>query len=139
MANNNKDIDNLIKGLTEALTKSNTNSNNTNIDGASNVALEINKKINEKSTNQRNYAARIASEMSRNINTETIVIPRVYAEYQPSFVVSINGCTIKIPADGKPRLVHSDYAVILRRRMRKLDEKIAHMRSNPNGDIREIK
>lgn len=138
MANNN--TDNLIKELTKAIIESNkaNQTHQVNEEGASNVALQINRKINEKSANQRNYAARIASDMQKGINCETIVVPRIYAEYQPSFVVSINGCTIKVPADGKPRVVHKDYAVILRRRINALDKKINFMRTNPNGEIKQL-
>ena len=134
MAKNDVNTNDIIQALGQLIKNNNVNERSVN-----EVTLELNKRINAKASNQTRYAAKIIDEMKRGINCSMISVPRIYAEYQPSFVISINGCTIKVPADGKPRLLHNDYAIILNRRMRALDNKIAFMRNNPNGDIRELR
>lgn len=112
---------------------------NVNSDGARNaneVALKINKKVRDKSIAQENYAQRIAKEISKNENCVTLVVPEIYRRYQPSFTATVNGCTVTIPADGKPRKVHRDFALIIMKRMNKLSKNIANM-SAP--DISEYK
>lgn len=133
----NKQSQDLIKLLSEALKQANVN-NNINSENASNVALEINRKINEKSQKQKDYAHKIANEMNNNKNIVAVSVPSIYKQYQPSFVISINGCTIKIPSDGVTRYIHKDFAIVLNRRLRALDRKIEFMRSNPDGNILEI-
>lgn len=134
MAKNDLNTNDIIQALGQLIKNNNVNERSVN-----EVTLELNKRINQKASNQTKYAARIIDEMRRGVNCSTISVPRIYHEYQPSFVISINGCTVKIPADGQPRLLHNDYVVILNRRMRAIDNKIAFMRNNPNGDIRELR
>ena len=134
MAKNDLNTNDIIQALGQLIKNNNVNERSVN-----EVTLELNKRINQKASNQTRYAARIIDEMRRGVNCSMVSVPRIYHEYQPSFVISINGCTVKIPADGQPRLLHNDYVVILNRRMRAIDNKIAFMRNNPNGDIRELR
>jgi len=134
MAKNDVNTNDIIQALGQLIKNNNVNERSVN-----EVTLELNKRINQKASNQTKYAARIIDEMRRGVNCSMVSVPRIYHEYQPSFVISINGCTVKVPADGQPRLLHNDYVVILNRRMRAIDNKIAFMRSNPNGDIRELR
>ena len=134
MAKNDLNTNDIIQALGQLIKNNNVNERSVN-----EVTLELNKRINQKASNQTKYAARIIDEMRRGVNCSMVSVPRIYHEYQPSFVISINGCTVKIPADGQPRLLHNDYVVILNRRMRAIDNKIAFMRNNPNGDIRELR
>lgn len=94
---------------------------------ANSAALKINNKIREKQIQQQNYASKISNEMKQNVNCCIISIPATFKKYQPSFTAQINGCTVTIPADGKPYRVHNDFAVILLRRIQRLDYKISHM------------
>lgn len=94
---------------------------------ANEASLRINEKVHQLQVKQQSYAARIKSEMDQNINCTTIVIPEMFKKWQPSFTASINGCTINIPANGRPYKVHNDFAVIINRRMKHLSEKVANM------------
>ena len=94
---------------------------------ANEASLRINEKVHELQIKQQNYAARIKYEMDHNINCKTIVIPEMFRKWQPSFTASINGCTINIPANGKPYKVHNDFATIIERRMTRLSNKVANM------------
>lgn len=100
-------------------------------ENASEATLKINAKVKEKQIRQQSYANRIAQEMKANKNCCTIVIPEIYKKYQPSFTVSINGCTVNIPANGKPYKVHNDFAVILHKRMARLSANVERM-NNPD-------
>lgn len=134
MAKNDLNTNDVIQALGQLIKNNNVNERSVN-----EVTLELNKRINQKASNQTRYAAKIIDEMRRGVNCSMVSVPRIYHEYQPSFVIAINGCTVKVPADGQPRLLHNDYVVILNRRMRAIDNKIAFMRSSPNGDIRELR
>jgi ABC-type Zn2+ transport system substrate-binding protein/surface adhesin len=103
-------------------------------ENASEATLKINAKVREKQQRQQSYANKIAKEMKENKNCCTIVVPEIYRKYQPSFTVSINGCTVNIPANGKPYKVHNDFAVLLHNRMARLSAKIDRMH---NPDIGE--
>jgi hypothetical protein len=103
---------------------------------ANDAALKINKKIREKQLEQESYAQKITREMASNINCEIITVPEIYKRYQPTFTACVNGCSVTIPADGKPRKVHRDFALIIHKRMAKLSKNIANM-SAP--DISEYK
>lgn len=106
------------------------NASSEEITNANSAALKINSKIKEKQIAQQNYASRIANEMRAGINCCTISIPEMYKKWQPSFTVSINGCTVNIPADGKQYTVHNDFAILIMRRMKRLSYKIAHLNDN---------
>ena len=106
------------------------------ITNASLVQIKLNQKIEEKSKRQMEYANRIIDEMNKGINTIEIAVPKIYAEYQPSFTIAINGCTVKVKADGVPVKLHNDFAVILKKRMKALDDKIEAMKHFDNREIR---
>lgn len=107
------------------------------ITNASVAAIEINRKVQEKARNQINFQRKIIDDLNNKRNCKMYSIPLIYKEYQPSFTVSINGCTIKVPADGQPRLLHNRYIDIIEQRLRHLDQKINAM-NNSGRDIREM-
>lgn len=135
----NKNNEELVSMLAEAIRSVQkpqvTNEDATN---ASLVAVQINQKVNIKAQKQMEFANRIAYEMDHNINCSMIAVPKIYYEYQPSFVITLNGCTIKVPADGVQRKIHNEFAVILKKRMRALDDKLEAMRNNRGFDNREL-
>lgn len=129
----------LVAMLAQAIRESN-NSNQKqmtqeDINNASLVEIQMKQRIEEKAKRQMEYANRISYEMSQNINTSVVTVPKIYAEYQPSFTIAINGCTVNIKSNGKPRKLHNDFAVILLKRMKALDDKIAKMNEFDNREI----
>lgn len=131
----NNSISELAEALTQAINNANTNRDSQQ-KNASTIAVEINQEIRKRSEAQANFARRIATEMRSNKNTVTVTIPQIYREYQPTFTATLNGCTVSVPADGVPRTLHKDFAVIIIKRLRHLDEKIAAMRKGM--DNREL-
>ena len=99
------------------------------------ISVAINKKVMDKSMKQIEFQKKIIADLNRKENCRMYAVPKIYAEYQPSFTVSINGCTIKVPADGQPRLIHNRYIDIIEQRLRHLDNKISNMNSS---NIREM-
>lgn len=96
---------------------------------ANEATFRINEQIRRKQIAQQEYANKIKRDMENNINCVTIVIPEIFKKYQPKFTVSINGCTVTIPADGKQYKVHNDFAILLNRRMTRLSQNISRMSS----------
>lgn len=94
------------------------------------ATLELNKKIQDKAAKQIAFQKNISADLNANRNCRMYAIPKIYKEYQPSFVVSINGCTIKVPADVVPRKIHNRYIDIIEQRLRYLDEKIEAMNTS---------
>jgi hypothetical protein len=97
------------------------------------IALEIEKKANKIREDQAKFAEKIIKDKE---NLVFLSIPTIYKQFQPSFTVSINGCTIKVPCDGKTYKIHKVYANEIYRRLRHIDEKVQSMRANNN--IQEI-
>lgn len=93
------------------------------------AAIQINKKVQDKATRQLEFQRRITADLQNKKNCRMYAIPKIYKEYQPSFTVSINGCTIHVPSDGVPRLIHNRYIDIIEQRLRHIDEKISAMQS----------
>ena len=124
----------ITKAMTDAINAA-TTQKNAETAHANVVSVAINKKVMEKSVKQIEFQKKIIADLNSRKNCKMYAIPRIYFEYQPSFVVSINGCTVKVPADGQPRLLHNLYIDIIERRLRRLDDKIANMNK---VDIREI-
>ena len=132
--------DSLAEAIGSAIAKNMNIANaqkNRDVTNASVAAIEINKKVQEKAKNQINFQRRIVDDLNNRRNCKMYSIPLIYKEYQPSFTVSINGCTIKVPADGQPRLIHNRYIDIIEQRLRYLDQKINSM-NNSGRDIREM-
>lgn len=123
-----------INQLAEVISSSIANAMNTVAQQAANerananvISVSINKKVMDKSLKQIDFQKKIIADLNAGVNCKMYAIPKIYAEYQPSFVVSINGCTIKVPADGQPRLIHQRYIDIIEQRLRRLDDKISNM------------
>lgn len=136
--NQSTDFNNMAAAITKAMTdaiNAATQQKNSEAAHANVVSVAINKKVFEKSAKQLEFQKKIIADLNSRKNCKMYAIPKIYFEYQPSFVVSINGCTVKVPADGQPRLLHNLYIDIIERRLRRLDDKIANMNK---VDIREI-
>jgi hypothetical protein len=102
------------------------------------AVLKINQKVHQKQVQQQNYAAKIKKDMEANKNCTTINIGKIYHKYQPNFTATVNGCSVTIPANGQSYKVHNDFAVIILRRIRRLDENIDRMNRGESGQIYEI-
>lgn len=131
-----------VNRIAEAISSSIANAMNTitqqrdeEMRNSSVVSVAINKKVMDKSLKQIEFQKKIIADLNQKKNCKMYAIPKIYAEYQPSFTVSINGCTIKVPADGKARLIHNRYIDIIEQRLRHLDYKISNMYKN---NIREM-
>lgn len=111
---------------TKEIIEANTNSIR-EITSANVATIKIDEKMQTKIKRQQDFISTIRNDFSKGENIVTLVIPKLYAEYQPSFTVCINGCSIKLPADGKPRQVHKAYAAIVMKRLAHLDQKIEAM------------
>lgn len=96
---------------------------------ANEATFRINEQIRKKQIAQQEYANKIKRDMEKNINCIIMSIPEIFKKYQPKFTVSINGCTVTIPADGKQYKVHNDFAILLQRRMDRLSQNISRMSS----------
>ena len=132
MANNQSSI---IDAITEGVAKNLQNSGNANT-----VALKLNERVAIKMQKQKDFANRIRSDMARNKNCVTITIPQMYSEYMPSTKeFSINNCSIVLKADGQPKLVHKEFAALVRAYLKRLDDKVAYMRKQiDNTEIRSL-
>lgn len=120
----------LIVANNTSITKEAIESNSKSIKeltSANVVSIKIDGKMQNKVRRQQEFISSIRNDFERGTNIVTLSIPRLYAEYQPSFTVCINGCSIKLPADGKPRRVHKSYAAIVLKRLEHLDRKIEAM------------
>lgn len=84
-----------------------------------------------------NDLARIIS----NEETEWFAIPKIYEPFIGSVTASINGQTIKIPADGVKRRVPVRYIPIIMQYLENTDKKVATMNatSGQYGGVSEIK
>lgn len=133
---NNQAID-IAVAVGEAIAKQLGNlKQSSNPSTAATVAIEIEKKAQAVGDKQAAFAKRIAEDKDNYVN---IMIPQIYAQFEPSMTVSINGCTIKIPADGVTRKVHKVYAAEILSRLRYTDKKIQEMRANNNiAEITQI-
>lgn len=68
-------------------------------------------------------------------------IPQIYQQYVPTITASINGQTIKIPADGVKRAIPKSYIPIIQQYLENVDNKVAAMQATQGqyGGIAEIK
>lgn len=138
MAENNKqDITKIGEAIGEAIAaKLNSVSQPTQVSNSTSVAFEINKKVQQKASRQASFAARITRDLKEGKNCRMYSIPTIYKMYMPSLTITVNGCSIKVPADGKARLIHDIYISQIEKYLRHLDKKIDAMENN-RPDIRE--
>lgn len=108
------------------------NYNGVNINARSMIETDFNRKMI--ANNQ--LGIRISHEP-----TVAYAIPQVYQQYVPSVVVSVNGQTIKIPADGIKRQIPIRYIPIIEMYIDNIDKKVATMQATQSqyGGIAEIK
>lgn len=128
-------VNDVITKLGETIANAIDASNQKRYTNANIVNLDINEKIKQKADRQIAFQKRIINDLKAKRNCRMYAIPTIYKEYQPSFTVSINGCTIKVPADGQQRLIHNRYIDIIERRLRHLDKKIEAMNKADYGEI----
>ena len=138
MAENNKqDITKIGEAIGEAIAaKLNSVSQPTQVSNSTSVAFEINKKVQQKASRQASFAARVTKDLKEGKNCKMYSVPSIYKMYMPSLTVTINGCSIKVPADGRSRLIHNAYIAQIEKYLRHLDQKIEAM-ENKRPDIRE--
>lgn len=138
MAENNKqDITKIGEAIGEAIAaKLSSVSQPTQVSNSTSVAFEINKKVQQKASRQASFAARVTKDLKEGKNCKMYSVPSIYKMYMPSLTVTINGCSIKVPADGKARLIHNAYIAQIEKYLRHLDQKIEAM-ENKRPDIRE--
>lgn len=138
MAENNKqDITKIGEAIGEAIAaKLSSVPQPTQVSNSTSVAFEINKKVQQKASRQASFAARITKDLKEGKNCKMYSVPSIYKMYMPSLTVTINGCSIKVPADGKARLIHNAYIAQIEKYLRHLDQKIEAM-ENKRPDIRE--
>jgi cell division septum initiation protein DivIVA len=99
---------------------------------AASIAAEIDRRAKAVADKQAAWANKIKNDTENYVD---VMIPTIYKQFVPSMVVSINGCTVKIPADGKVRKVHKVYASEIENRLRQYDKKIQGMRENTNVQL----
>lgn len=91
--------------------------------------------------NNRILANNDLARMIANEETEWFAIPKIYEPFIGSVTASVNGQTIKIPADGVKRLVPVRYIPIIMQYLENTDKKVATMNatSGQYGGVSEIK
>ena len=138
MAENNKqDITKIGEAIGEAIAaKLSSVSQPNQVSNSTSVAFEINKKVQQKASRQASFAARVTKDLKEGKNCRMYSIPTIYKMYMPSLTVTVNGCSIKVPADGKSRLIHDIYISQIEKYLRHLDKKIDAMENN-KPDIQE--
>lgn len=138
MAENNKqDITKIGEAIGEAIAaRLNSVAQPAQVSNSTSVAFEINKKVQQKASRQASFAARVTKDLKEGKNCKMYSVPSIYKMYMPSLTVTINGCSIKVPADGKARLIHNAYIAQIEKYLRHLDQKIEAM-ENKRPDIRE--
>ena len=138
MAENNKqDITKIGEAIGEAIAaRLGTPVQNNQVENRSSIAIEINKKVQQRASRQASFAARITKDLKEGKNCRMYSIPTIYKMYMPSLTVTVNGCSIKVPADGKSRLIHNAYIAQIEKYLRHLDQKIDAMENN-KPDIQE--
>lgn len=127
----------IATAIGEGIAKQFNNVREVNTGNAAVVSLEIERKAKAVHTSQRKFAERLANDKDNYVD---VVVPSIYRSYQPSFTLSKNGVTVKIPANGRPYKVHRLFADMLNVRLKRLDEKIQRSRdaSNQIQFVREI-
>ena len=138
MAENNKqDITKIGEAIGEAIAaRLGTPVQNNQVENRSSIAIEINKKVQQRASRQASFAARVTKDLKEGKNCRMYSIPTIYKMYMPSLTVTVNGCSIKVPADGKARLIHNAYIAQIEKYLRHLDQKIDAMENN-KPDIQE--
>lgn len=132
-----KDITEIGKAIGEAIAANlRAPTQPDHIENRSSIAIEINKKVQQKASRQASFAARVTNDLRNGKNCRMYAIPTIYKMYMPSLTVTVNGCSIKVPADGKARLIHNLYITQIEKYLRHLDAKIDAM-ENHRPDIQE--
>lgn len=134
---NSIDYNKLGNAVAKAIDKSNkkTVSVSTEHENASTIRVKMDIDLNKRRDHQKDYAAKIRNDLQNHVNCRMFAIPTIYKQYQPSFVVTINGCTIHVKTDGKMKLLHNDYIRLIERRMRALDYKVEHANTENTREL----
>lgn len=125
------DMLNIAKAIGEGIASKINNVREINTGSAASVTMQIEKKAREVHEAQRRFAERLANEKDQYVD---VSIPAIYKNYMPSITLSINGVTVKIPADGKIYKVHRLFADMLNVRLKRLDEKIDQLRNTQSHE-----
>lgn len=129
----------ITNAVTAAITaasvqQKNTNTQSVNREVSPRTKLEID--FNNRML-ENNYLAKIID----NEECEMFAIPKIYESYVGSVTASVNGQSIKIPADGVKRKVPVRYIPIINKYLENVDKKVATMNATNGqfGGVSEIK
>lgn len=86
--------------------------------------IKIEEDFNRKMMENNNLAVRISQE-----ETVLYAIPQIYGQYTGEVIASVNGQTIKIPADGVQRRIPKRYVPIIAQYLANIDAKVAAMQA----------
>ena len=84
--------------------------------------IKIEEDFNRRMMENNNLAVRISQE-----ETVLYAIPQIYGQYTGEVIASVNGQTIKIPADGVQRRIPKRYVPIIAQYLANIDAKVAAM------------
>lgn len=86
--------------------------------------IRIEEDFNRKMMDNNDLAVRISHE-----ETVLYAIPQIYGQYTGEVIASVNGQTIKIPADGVQRRIPKRYVPIIAQYLKNIDAKVAAMQA----------
>ena len=86
--------------------------------------IKIEEDFNRKMMDNNDLAVRISHE-----ETVLFAIPQIYGQYTGEVIASVNGQTIKIPADGVQRRIPKRYVPIIAQYLKNIDAKVAAMQA----------
>lgn len=87
--------------------------------------IQLEENFKQKMKNNNDLAVRITKE-----ETVLYAIPQIYGQYTGEVIASVNGQTIKIPADGVQRRIPKRYVPIINQYLANIDAKVAAMNAS---------
>lgn len=87
--------------------------------------IQLEEDFKKRMKNNNDLAVRITKE-----ETVLFAIPQIYGQYTGEVIASINGQTIKIPADGVERRIPKRYVPIIKQYLANIDAKVAAMEAS---------
>ena len=87
--------------------------------------IQLEEDFKKRMKNNNDLAVRITKE-----ETVLFAIPQIYGQYTGEVIASVNGQTIKIPADGVERRIPKRYVPIIKQYLANIDAKVAAMEAS---------
>lgn len=87
--------------------------------------IQLEEDFKRRMKNNNDLAVRITQE-----ETVMFAIPQIYGQYTGEVIASVNGQTIKIPADGVERRIPKRYVPIIKQYLANIDAKVAAMEAS---------